>query len=294
MHPDACRSGVRRLFVACGRWWPTDGGHAAEEPLSVTYGPAALDGRRRPGLPRDHLPERAGHDHRPPVFARVRCRYRRRVRHALRRRLEQPRCATRCMAARVPPTPPPVPSTAKATKQGRRPTPPARRSPAASAGQTVRLGENAGCDDAWQTLASLLPEQGDHVGGRYVFRLEVTGLAGNDGNAFTATLEHARPPRRPARRPGNHRLRADGAHPRQDPRHRDGLRDPGGCDRASSIHNFDAASGQVAFASTYRTVPLAASGQDEWRESTRRAAARGARHHGARSSPAAARRSPTT
>ena len=35
-----------------------------------------------------------------------------------------------------------------------------------------------------------------------------------------------------------------------------------------TIHNFDAASGQVWFASTYRTVPLAASGQDEWREST--------------------------
>ena len=34
------------------------------------------------------------------------------------------------------------------------------------------------------------------------------------------------------------------------------------------IHNFDAASGEVWFASTYRTVELAASGQDEWREST--------------------------
>src|SRR5919206_1152258 len=33
------------------------------------------------------------------------------------------------------------------------------------------------------------------------------------------------------------------------------------------VHNFDAANGQVAFASTYRTVELAASGQDEWRES---------------------------
>ena len=37
---------------------------------------------------------------------------------------------------------------------------------------------------------------------------------------------------------------------------------------ALTIGNFDAAVGQIAFTSTYRTVELTPSGQDEWQSDT--------------------------
>lgn len=131
----------------------------------------------------------------------------------------------------------------------------------------VTFGEDAAADDAWQTLASFLPAAGDHVDGRYVFRLEASGLAGNDSNVFAATLslrdrrdlapmglevlDQAPTVRIPDDRRATH-LTFDV---------------PSGTDRLV-IRNFDAAFGQVAFTSTYRTVELAVSGQDEWRETT--------------------------
>jgi PKD repeat protein len=129
------------------------------------------------------------------------------------------------------------------------------------------MGENAAADDSWQTLASFLPAQGDHVDGRYVFRLEAIGVAGNDGNVFAATLslrdrrdvpptglnvlDHAPTVRIPDQRRTTE-LAFDV---------------PGDAERLV-VGNFDAASARVAFASTYRTVELGASGQDRWQEGT--------------------------
>ena len=172
------------------RWslgWPAPA--AAEEPLSVDLRPAAAHRRGRPGLPRDHLPERAGHDDRAALPARVRRRCRRRARHALRRRLGQ-RGALRPLRRQGCAEPPAVPTTSgdePAASHAGAPT----RPPAALGGDVLAdttVGESAAADDGWQTLASVLPGEGDHVDGRYVFRLEVTAVAGNDGNIFTATL----------------------------------------------------------------------------------------------------------
>lgn len=127
----------------------------------------------------------------------------------------------------------------------------------------AEIGEDASADDAWRTLASFRPDQGDLVDGRYVFRLEVAGGTGDDGNAFAATLS-ARD-RRNVPPSGLEVL--DYAPSVRIP---DGRRltelafdVPAGTERVT-VHNFDAASGRVAFAGPFRTVELPASGQDRW------------------------------
>jgi large repetitive protein len=50
------------------------------------------------------------------------------------------------------------------------------------------IGASAALDDRWQTLFTALPAQGEAVGGRRVFRLQVEGTAGNDANLYSVTL----------------------------------------------------------------------------------------------------------
>ena len=129
------------------------------------------------------------------------------------------------------------------------------------------FGEDFSADDAWSTLGSVMPSQGDHVGGRYVFRLEVSGQAGDDSDAFAATLSlrdrRDVPPAGLAMLDHVPTVRVP-----DDRRSTELAFDiPAGTERLV-IRNFDAAFGSVAFASAYRTVELVASGQDEWRETT--------------------------
>ena len=137
----------------------------------------------------------------------------------------------------------------------------------------------------------MLPAQGDHVDGRYVFRLEVTGLSGNDGNLFAATLSTR--DRRDARPDG---LEITDYVPTvriPDKTRATEVSFAVPADAQSlSVHNFDAAGGEVVFTSTFRSVPLAASGQDEWRASSSSCCPRSAARPRP-SSPAAARRSRT-
>ena len=128
------------------------------------------------------------------------------------------------------------------------------------------IGASPALDDRWQTLFSATPEQGEAVGGRRVFRLQVEAMTGNDGNLYTVTLslrdrrnlapegleitDFAPTVREP-----------DGQHVTELP-----LAVPVGAERLK-VRNFDAANGKVSFVTAYRTVPLAASGQNDWRES---------------------------
>ena len=154
--------------------------------------------------------------------------------------------------------------------KARRKPPATSGAPGAVSGGTVLadrpIGEDAALDDAWETIASLTPDQGERVGDRYVFRLEVVGVAGDDGNAFEATLSLR--DRRNVAPAGLEILDyAPTVRVPDDSRVTEVPFDiPADVDRIV-VHNFDAANGRVAFASTYRTVELAASGQDEWRES---------------------------
>jgi hypothetical protein len=48
--------------------------------------------------------------------------------------------------------------------------------------------QNAAMDRTWFTLATIAPNQGENVGGKYVFKLSVVGGAGNDGNLYNVAL----------------------------------------------------------------------------------------------------------
>ncbi len=127
-------------------------------------------------------------------------------------------------------------------------------------------GEDPAADDAWVTLASVSPEQGDHVGDQYVFRLDIEGLSGDDGNLYEPTLSLR--DRRNVAPAGLSIL--DWAPtvriPAAKVQTEVAFDLPADAERIT-IHNFDAASGDVAFASIWRTVPMAASGQGDWRQS---------------------------
>ena len=220
MRSDAAPSGAARLVwppPSSAARWRGRPRRAAEEPLSVTYGPRALDGRGRSRLPRDRSISRSRTRHRPPLPAGVRCRrggahdlaLRRGLGHAVRY------TAVRRARSRGAPVSRPGEPAGKARRETAElragaPAPIAggRRWPDARSARTPAL------DDAWETLASVLPDQGDHVGDRYVFRLEVVGLTGDDGNPLRADAQPARPPQRRPDGPGDPRLRADGAHSR--------------------------------------------------------------------------------
>ena len=197
---------------------------AAEEPLSVIYGPAALDRRRRRRLSRDHLSERAGHGHRSPLSCDSTMPIPAARTTRATARAGTPRSATSCMVAGC--GQPPADADQAGAKRGRR-----------RASRGGRRRERAGRHEARRECrrrrrladARELPARrpGDHVDGRYVFRLEATGLAGNDGNAFTATLSQR--DRRDAPPPGLEVLNYAPTVriPDQKRDHRDRLRHPG-------------------------------------------------------------------
>jgi large repetitive protein len=128
------------------------------------------------------------------------------------------------------------------------------------------VAASAASDDRWQTLFSVAAEQGEAVGGRRIFRLQVEGVAGDDANLYGATLSlrdrrnlapqgleivdfapTARVPDKTRMTELRFQVPADG--------------------EKLTIRNFDAANGSLAFVSAFRSAPLTASGQNEWRES---------------------------
>ncbi|MGH6943552.1 MAG: hypothetical protein ACREH6_04955, partial [Geminicoccaceae bacterium] len=126
-------------------------------------------------------------------------------------------------------------------------------------------GENATFDRAWVTLASISPEQGERRDGRLFFRLLIQGTAGDDANLYSVTLS-LRDRRNlapddleifsfaPTVRVPNDRTITE-------------LRftAPPDADRLV-VRNFDAARADIQLTTGFRSIPIAASGQNEWRE----------------------------
>jgi PKD repeat protein len=129
-----------------------------------------------------------------------------------------------------------------------------------------KVAASAALDSKWQTLASFSPDQGELVGDRRVFRLLIEGLTGDDANLYGATLSLR----------DRRNLAPDGLEifafaptvrvPDDDSQTELRFQVPPDADRLI-LHNFDAANGEVTLTTALRSVPLAASGQDEWRES---------------------------
>jgi len=134
----------------------------------------------------------------------------------------------------------------------------------AALGERV-VATSAALDDRWQTLFTIAAEQGEAVRGRRFFRLQVEGVAGDDANLYAVTLS-LRDRRNLA--PQDLAI-VDFAPTARVP---DEIRVtelrflvPADAERLT-VRNFDAANGSLAFVSAFRSVPLTASGQDEWRE----------------------------
>ncbi len=128
-----------------------------------------------------------------------------------------------------------------------------------------RLGADPAQDGRWQTLMSFTPEQGEAVDGRRIFRLQVDGTEGDDANLYEVTLslrEHRN-------------LSPDGLEifsfapslrvPDEDRITELRFLVPADADRLT-IRNFDAANADIFLTTAFRSVPLAASGQNEWQD----------------------------
>ena len=137
-----------------------------------------------------------------------------------------------------------------------------------AAGQSLGerlVGANPALDSRWQTLFAVAPEEGEAVDGRRVFRLQVEGASGNDANLYAATLSL-----RERRNLAPDGLEIAGLAPTvrvPDIRHLTELRFvvPGDAERLT-VRNFDAANAAIELTTAFETVPIAASDQDEWRE----------------------------
>ena len=119
-------------------------------------------------------------------------------------------------------------------------------------------------DDAWTTLGSVMPEQGELVEGRYLFRLLVHGLGGHDGNVFdfaisTSETENIRPE--------GMRLYTYGPTTRTPI---EGMitelrfKIPDDAE-SLTVGTFDGAAAEVLLQQRFQQTPLNTSGQNEWK-----------------------------
>ena len=219
--------------------------------------PGGIHRRGRPRLSRGDLPQRAGRRSRTGCICACSIPTRAASTTWSTTPPTIPRCASRYLAARArtPARPGPASSPARSS------------SPRAPRSASRWSAASAALDDRWQTLFSVAADQGEAVGGRRIFRLQVEGVAGDDANLYGVTLSLR--DRRNLAPAGSRdrRFRAD----RRGCRTRRGSPScasavPADAERLT-VRNFDAANGSLAFVSAFRSVPLAASGQDEWRES---------------------------
>lgn len=126
------------------------------------------------------------------------------------------------------------------------------------------FGADRRLDDSWTTLASLDVGDGELFGNRRMFFLVVDGIDGNDGNLFdvaisaSAAAQEAVTDARlysymPTVRVLNRRSITEL-----------GFAIPNGATSLTFI-NFDTAGGRIEYAGPFRSQPLDASNQDEWR-----------------------------
>lgn len=115
----------------------------------------------------------------------------------------------------------------------------------------------------WRNIALVDPRQGDAVAGRRVFRLLVQGISGDAGNVFGVAVSN-----RESRRSTPAGLEIYSYRPTVNVQRAEDFAElrfhaPADTDRLV-VHNFDAAHGRLDLTTDFRTVPLKASGQDEW------------------------------
>lgn len=130
---------------------------------------------------------------------------------------------------------------------------------------TQTFGASSALNDTWHTMASVAPSQGELADGYFTFKLVVQGVSGRGGNAFNVAVSQ-----RTNRDLPPEGLRLFSYSPTVRVPTADVITEmrfvPIDTD-VVMVHNFDAARGRVNVETAFRTLPVTASGQDEWRES---------------------------
>lgn len=129
----------------------------------------------------------------------------------------------------------------------------------------LSVGSSAALDDRWRTIAAFLPDQGERIGERYVFRLMVAGLTGDDANLLSTTLSLRDRRNLPPQGLEIFAFSPTVRVPEEDVVTELRFMLPADAERIVA-HNFDAAHGEVTLTTAFRSVPLTASGQGDWRE----------------------------
>lgn len=118
----------------------------------------------------------------------------------------------------------------------------------------------------WITLGAVRARQGEIIGDRAYFRLDVDGTAGNDGNGYSVAVSTARDRNRPpvgsemfAYQPTIRWAR--GTTPTR-------VAFGAGTTGPYTVQNFDGAAGDLAIVTTYADIPMAISGQNAWATET--------------------------
>lgn len=129
------------------------------------------------------------------------------------------------------------------------------------------VGDEPAFDGRWATVVALDPRKAETVGDRAFFRLEVEGVAGNDGNVLTVAVSE-----RDTRQATPAGLRIEAVQPTVRVPDKRGVTQlafalPAAAETVT-VRNFDAAAATIRLETGFGGLPVAASGQNEWREAT--------------------------
>jgi PKD repeat protein len=131
--------------------------------------------------------------------------------------------------------------------------------------EEVVLGFDPARDDAWITIAEFAADQGEKVGEHVLFKLTIEGMSGDDANLFDVAVS-----RRPNRNLAPSGLEMFAFSPSVRVVSKRSVTElrfiPDADTKEITVHNFDAANGQIDVSTALRSTRVAASGQNEWRE----------------------------
>ena len=127
--------------------------------------------------------------------------------------------------------------------------------------------DDARTDGQWITMALVSPSEGEKRGDKRIFRLNVEGKSGNDGNLYGVAISlrdrRAMPPAGVKLFSYAPTIRVPNKTTLTELRFQVPDRET-----ELSIDNFDAAYGKLNLTTAFRSVPLKPSGQDQWRSET--------------------------
>lgn len=141
----------------------------------------------------------------------------------------------------------------------------ADRTPITGPGDLVRgtaFGNDSRTDGRWVTLTPLRAQQGEQIGDRSYFRIDIQGTGGNDGNVYSVALSLSRDRNRAPEGLDMFAYQPTVRWRARQPATQIWFRpeSPG----PYTVQTFDAANGTVTVVTDFADLPVAVSGQDFW------------------------------